>query len=1285
MDLRRLAGALVIGVVGARAVWAGAPSGRVEADKILDATGVKGGLIVHLGCGDGALTAALRANESYLVQGLDTDAGKVSAARERIRALGLYGVVSARRWAGGRLPYVENLVNLVVGEDMAGISEKEVMRVLAPGGVAYIRAGDTWTRAVKPRPNQIDEWTHYLHDAGGNAVSRDTVVGPPRHLQWVGSPAWTRHHDNMSSFNAMVAAGGRVFYIMDEGLRAEIQLPSEWFVTARDAFNGTILWRRRIEDWHTQLWPAKSGPAQLPRRIVATGDTVYVTLGLTAPVTALDAATGRTLRTYGETAAAEEILVSDGTLFALVNPDNGKRPWSTRPAYGTINDLRQEVDAWAWDGSPRVIVAADAEGGRVRWTARGPVVPLTLAVGGGRVVYHDGEKVICLDRETGVALWRSMPVARAAEIRSWFAPTLVLHEDVVLFAGAEKMERHYGGKDTMTALSAKTGEVLWSAEHPPSGYDSPEDVLVIGGLVWTAPLTNKRDSGVYTGRDLRTGEVRRTIASDYGEAMPHHRCHRGKATERFLMPSRTGVEYVDLAGGRWSRNDWVRGACLYGLMPANGLTYAPPQSCACYILAKLNGLNALAPASPRRPWPGKPRELDEEGLERGPAYDEASIAGTPVPGPGDWPCYRHDGMRSGSTATPVPVALGGVWETVLGGKLSSPVIAGGQVFVAEVEGHSVCALDAGTGSLRWRFTACGRVDSPPTIWGDRVLFGSRDGFVYCLRAADGALVWRFRAAPAEDQLLAFEQVESVWPLHGSVLVNEGIVHAVAGRSMFVDGGMRYLRLDAARGKRLSETVLDNRDPKTGEPLDGAIKWPNLPTALPDILSCDGRRVYMRAQVFDLEGQRAEVVAPSDFRDQTGETAHLFCNTGFLDDSWWHRSLWLFGKTAMGGAGGWYQASYRTPTGRIMVFDGERVYSFDRQPQYFRGSTAVEYHLFAASKAPKILGGRDEPKANAKRRANQPPPSRPELDWSHQAPVLGRALVLAEKTIFMAGPPDVVDEERTLLELDGAETRRLLAEQGDAYAGKKGALLLAVSATDGKKLAAYRLASMPVFDGMAAACGRLYMAATDGKVICLGAGGRPLEEDAGVIFKEPDLDAARGRGAAAVTTGHPDFAHVARAAITACDLGWCVKAASGQVGFALKELPVPLTERAAFKFRLRLIPRDKSADPPRNGFFFFGDAPEEERLIKCGLRRNQGLIVQGPYAKAAGASREMAVKVGATSEVTVSVDLLGQKVGMTVDGQTLEAKLERPLKAIRFIGYGANSLSAEFSAIETSGQ
>ena len=64
-----------------------APSEMAQA--IFEEAGVQGGLIVHLGCGDGRLTAALRANRSYLVHGLDTDAQKVESAREQVLSQGL--------------------------------------------------------------------------------------------------------------------------------------------------------------------------------------------------------------------------------------------------------------------------------------------------------------------------------------------------------------------------------------------------------------------------------------------------------------------------------------------------------------------------------------------------------------------------------------------------------------------------------------------------------------------------------------------------------------------------------------------------------------------------------------------------------------------------------------------------------------------------------------------------------------------------------------------------------------------------------------------------------------------------------------------------------------------------------------------------------------------------------------------------------------------------------------------------------------------------------------------
>ena len=79
---------------------------EMQAKQILEATGIKGGLIVHIGCGEGKLTAALRNNERYIVHGLDTDTGNVQRSRKNVDSLGIYGPVSFDVFSGRKLPYV---------------------------------------------------------------------------------------------------------------------------------------------------------------------------------------------------------------------------------------------------------------------------------------------------------------------------------------------------------------------------------------------------------------------------------------------------------------------------------------------------------------------------------------------------------------------------------------------------------------------------------------------------------------------------------------------------------------------------------------------------------------------------------------------------------------------------------------------------------------------------------------------------------------------------------------------------------------------------------------------------------------------------------------------------------------------------------------------------------------------------------------------------------------------------------------------------------------------------
>ena len=91
---------------------------------------------------------------------------------------------------------------------------------------------------------------------------------------------------------------------------------------------------------------------------------------------------------------------------------------------------------------------------------------------------------------------------------------------------------------------------------------------------------------MFTGRDPRTGEVKKQFPPTVDTYWFHHRCYIAKATDRFLLPSRTGIEFVDFGTEQWDINHSVRGGCLYGVMPCNGLVYAPPHDCFCYPEAK---------------------------------------------------------------------------------------------------------------------------------------------------------------------------------------------------------------------------------------------------------------------------------------------------------------------------------------------------------------------------------------------------------------------------------------------------------------------------------------------------------------------------------------------------------------------------------------------------------------------------------------------------------------------------------------------------------------------------
>ena len=77
------------------------------------------------------------------------------------------------------------------------------------------------------------------------------------------------------------------------------------------------------------------------------------------------------------------------------------------------------------------------------------------------------------------------------------------------------------------------------------------------------------------------------------------------------------------------------------------------------------------------------------------------------------------------------------------------------------------------------------------------------------------------------------------------------------------------------------------------------------------------------------------------------------------------------------------------------------------------------------------------------------------------------MVKAGDTLLVAGPPDTIDKNDPL----------------GPFEGRGKALLRSFGAKDGKPQAEITLAAQPVFDGMIAANGKLYIAHTSGAISC----------------------------------------------------------------------------------------------------------------------------------------------------------------------------------------------------------
>jgi hypothetical protein len=259
-----------------------------------------------------------------------------------------------------------------------------------------------------------------------------------------------------------------------------------------------------------------------------------------------------------------------------------------------------------------------------------------------------------------------------------------------------------------------------------------------------------------------------------------------------------------------------------------------------------------------------------------------------------------------------------------------------------------------------------------------------------------------------------------------------------------------------------DTVLETRHEDGSQTLDAQA----VDGFLNDILSSDGQRLFMRHQILDRAG-----------KSLTGRITHLHGPDGYLSSNTTSRLVWTYAPLYTSPhQGAFYDLRLSRvlfPSGRILVEDHDTIYGFG-QNHYakMRTDPGGTFALFACPKQSEVPLDRT---AREYRKLALAGKHQVRFNWWKQIPIQAWAMVKTEDVLFVAGAPGDASVSQAALD------------------GKAPGMLLAVSSADGTMLSETALPSMPVWDGMAAARGKLYITLTDGSTVCLGAStaGRPV--------------------------------------------------------------------------------------------------------------------------------------------------------------------------------------------------
>lgn len=619
--------------------FSGNPQLAQVAETAIRQAGTTKGYCLVLQAGSGQLAWEIAKRSEFRVICQDQDPARVAAMREAFLKCGLLGKqIEVHAVDDRALPYPKYFANLIVSERALTIGQalppaEQVLRVLRPcGGVVRIAAQDgsearrqldAWgsilpewkvssgeaiahgTARRGPLPGS-GEWSHFYADPGNSACSRDEIKPVAMDLQWFGRPGPEEMVDRHKKGSAPLYVNGRLF------------VPGFNYVAGVDAYNGFVLWERKIPD------SVRVGAFRDSSCLAATASQLLVAAGDHCLV--LDAQTGETHLEIP--AVGDQPQKAWGYLAAVDNLIIG----SVNKPGGSLRAMTELEDTIIWRNEQPVICstslfAVNRDDGKTRWSypaKTGAIINPGIAIGGGRIYFVEsrnpgtlqspdgridiptlvgqGARLVALDLKSGKPAWeKDVDLASLQHIlflsyaneRLLITGTKYATVDPSETKGRTKPAQLKRIRYDLFGFDARTGTDPWQVTATPN-YDEVlngahgeqvQHPAIIGDIVY----------GPAFAFHLSTGQP-----YEGWKWQKSHKCAT-VSTAQYCIFSRftdAKVPYMfDLAtGNKAPLTLATRPGCWINTIPAGGLILIPEASAGCTCEYPIQTSLALVPA-----------------------------------------------------------------------------------------------------------------------------------------------------------------------------------------------------------------------------------------------------------------------------------------------------------------------------------------------------------------------------------------------------------------------------------------------------------------------------------------------------------------------------------------------------------------------------------------------------------------------------------------------------------------------------------------------------------------